>query len=581
MSSTTYLGGWQTLATVGICTTIAANLVVKLVRKTVLVPSLTIMNDLPNAGKDRPDGLRKGRAVICGGSVAGLLTAAVCAQHFENVLVIEPEGSVEELGMDIPKDKETRMMENGLTTAIPLRKRVVQYLTLHVFLPIVLLGLRQLFPELQKELDYFGLAGVPMTVQFFYGSIPSPELYRPDDPNAPKTLPISRQALETLLRRLVVKYRNNITFLTGTVEGFQRTEDGSNKISGVKVRTAGGVKQEESGIFVVDATGPAQSSYHKWIKNAGFGPLPSSLQISYDPFLTYSQSVWTLSEKVREQVKDLLPYGLHPGVVYANTPDWSTGEQKAMYIDLVEKSQLLITTGGWDLTADQRPHSIDELRAYLKSIHRSETTPDWVYGLLDILEANEEACAPWWVEVPAGRMSYIKYQEAPKGTLPDNWIAVGDAFLKLNPIYGQGCTKAMMDAITLDGLLRQLPSNQAIPLDFSGKFFRKAIARSGSMWDGTKAVDYGWPTTEPAKGETLREGAFGRNLGRSLIYAGRTVRQWANISSAIMSSNLKPKNARNGRADTLRSSFNTPHGVWLPKRISSRHQCWGGSRGVG
>ncbi|KAG8985257.1 hypothetical protein FRB93_005907 [Tulasnella sp. JGI-2019a] len=522
MPSTAYLVGWQTFATVGICTVVAANLVVKLVRKTILIPSMTIMNDLPNTGNDRPDGKLKGRAVICGGSIAGLLTAAVCAQHFESVVVIEAEGSVEELGMDLPKKREIRLMENGLPTPVPLRKRIGQYLALHVFLPSILLGLRQLFPKAETEFDYFGVSAVPLTLQWYYGNIFSPELHRPDDPNAPKTLPISRQAFETLLRRLVVRYRDNITFCTGTVEGYKRADDGSNKVTGVKLRTPEGVKQEESADFVVDATGPAQSSFHKWIANSGFGPLPPSLQIGYDPILTYSQSVWTLSEKVLSEVKDLFPYGLHPGVVYANTPDWSTGEQRAMYLDLVEKSQLLITTGGWGVTAEQRPRSLDELRAYLKSLHHSETTPDWMYKLLDVLEAHRGECAPWYIEVPTGRMSFIKYHQAPKGSLPNNWVAVGDAFFKLNPVYGQGCTKAMMDAVTLDSVLRCLPANQAIPTDFSGTFFRKAVARTEGMWDSTKATDYGWPTTEPAKGESLSEGAFFRNFGRYVMYAGRT-----------------------------------------------------------
>ncbi|KAG9029093.1 hypothetical protein FRB95_005742 [Tulasnella sp. JGI-2019a] len=181
-------------------------------------------------------------------------------------------------------------------------------------------------------------------------------------------------------------------------------------------------------------------------------------------------------------------------------------------------------TGGWGVSADHLPRSIDELRIFLKSLHHSETTPDWIYKLLDILEAHKEVCAPWYTEVPAGKMSYIKYHQAPKGTLPDNWVAVGDASLKLNPVYGQGCTKSMMDAITLDSLLRHLPSKRAIPVGFSGGFFRKANARTEGMWNGTKATDYGWPTTKPAEGETSQEGAFARNFGRHLIYAGRTNR---------------------------------------------------------
>lgn len=46
---------------------LAVNLLGKLIRKTVLIPKLTIMDDLPNVGRKRADGKIKGRAVVCGG----------------------------------------------------------------------------------------------------------------------------------------------------------------------------------------------------------------------------------------------------------------------------------------------------------------------------------------------------------------------------------------------------------------------------------------------------------------------------------------------------------------------------------
>ncbi|KAG9029737.1 hypothetical protein FRB95_004939 [Tulasnella sp. JGI-2019a] len=522
--STAHLEEWKTYAAVGVGTVVAANLAVKLIRKTVFVPSMTIMDDVPNAGKDRPDGKLKGRAVVCGGSIAGLLAAAVCAHHFDSVLVIEAEGSIEELGIDFPKERETRIMENGLATAIPPRKRVPQYLALHGFLPTFLHSLRQLFPQVHKEMEYFGIYAYPMIIKFYQGSILSPEIFERDDPTAPKTLPISREAFETLLRRLVVKYRSNITFITGTVEGYQGAEDGSKTVTGVRVRTAGGEKLVESADFVIDATGPAHQSYHKWLKNAGFGPLPQSLRIEYDPHIVYSQSLWTIPEKLLPEVEAVLPYGSQPGFFYVNSPDWAVGQQMAMYMGLMEGSQLIVSAAGWGVTAEQLPHSIQEFRAYAQTLHQSKT-PDWINKLFDILETHEEECRPWWVEPPSGRMSFVKYHEAPKGTLPDNWVAVGDAISKLNPVYGQGCTKAMMDAITLDALLRHVPSNQVISSGFSGKFFHKSIARSGGMWDGTKSADYGWPTTEPSNGEKLSEGAFGRHFSRHLLIAGRKSRR--------------------------------------------------------
>ncbi|KIJ23543.1 hypothetical protein M422DRAFT_127460, partial [Sphaerobolus stellatus SS14] len=57
-----------------------------------LVRRLTVLEDLPLLRKTRDLPQRiKGTAVICGGSISGLLTARICSDHFEKVLIVEPE----------------------------------------------------------------------------------------------------------------------------------------------------------------------------------------------------------------------------------------------------------------------------------------------------------------------------------------------------------------------------------------------------------------------------------------------------------------------------------------------------------
>lgn len=78
------------------------------------IRKLTVLEDLKAAGKPRPDGQSiKGTAVVCGGrwarlpferrtqpsdellrSIAGLWAARICADHFEDVLVVEAESWV-------------------------------------------------------------------------------------------------------------------------------------------------------------------------------------------------------------------------------------------------------------------------------------------------------------------------------------------------------------------------------------------------------------------------------------------------------------------------------------------------------
>ncbi|KAG8871104.1 hypothetical protein FRB97_009008 [Tulasnella sp. 331] len=486
-------GTWVTVATAGLGAVIAVNLLSKVVRRTILIPKMTILDDLPKVGTRRKDGNRKGCAVVCGGSVAGLLAASVCADHFESVLIVDAEASANELAIDLPKDREIRIMPNGLPTRVPWRKRVMQYSAFHLF---------------------------------YFGSVLCPEVCRPNDTHAPQTLPITREAFEILLRRLVVKSKPNVAFLTGTVDGFNKDEGSAHMLSEVTVRTMAGDRVEPAA-FVVDATGPAQASYHKWLANAGFGPLPSSLREEYDPHFSYSQSVWTVPEDVLKEMEPVLPYGLYPGSLYANSPDWSTGEVKGLTIVLLERSQR------WGVGTSDLPYSIPEIEACIRSLHQNHPAPEWVYKLLDILSENEEACAPWYTGINTSKFSFVKYHQAERGSLPKNWVAVGDAVMNLNPVYGQGCTKALMDAVALDSLLRRVPSGRELPSDFSNSYFKKAAARTGSMWDGNKANDYGWPSTEPVKGETLAKGTFIRNFGRHVVYVcrkdGRLFRMWQRV----------------------------------------------------
>lgn len=97
-------------------------------------------------------------------SIAGLWTARVCADHFEDVLVIEPEVWTNgDKGMDALYDENGERKDGVSTTP---RQRVVQYNSSHGkgshlfqrqsdvalgFQPIHLRGLRRLFPEFDKE----------------------------------------------------------------------------------------------------------------------------------------------------------------------------------------------------------------------------------------------------------------------------------------------------------------------------------------------------------------------------------------------------------------------------------------------
>jgi hypothetical protein len=82
---------------------------------------------------------------------------------------------------------------------------------------------------------------VPLAFYFNYGNILSQEVYDPTNP---------RTAMETLLRCLVVKQKSNVTFVTGTVRGFQRGARDEQRLSGIKIRIDGKERVEPADFVV-------------------------------------------------------------------------------------------------------------------------------------------------------------------------------------------------------------------------------------------------------------------------------------------------------------------------------------------
>ncbi|KAG8913450.1 hypothetical protein FRC01_004544 [Tulasnella sp. 417] len=341
-----------------------------------------------------------------------------------------------------------------------------------------------------------------MRFKLRYGGIYSEDPPHDAEDKNRLTLGITREATETLIRRSLRLTRPNVTFKTGTVTRFIREGE---RLGGVAIRTETG-EVEEWADFVVDASGPTQLGFTKALYSAGFFVSPD-LRDEYDPGMRYVTTIWTLPEHVR--AKWPVPGGYQLGIVLNLTPDFKTGESRVFGIISMERNQLIMATGGWD--PPESPHSIAELRIYVKSIHGQENLPDWTWKLLDLLEEHEEECSPFYAEAKVGPLNWIKWHLAKD--LPPNFVAIGDAIMKLNPIYGQGIAKASIDITTLDAILRRIPPISPLP-NISKQFFKHEASRVRGLWDGTKANDYGWPTTIPSEGEDLSHNAFMRWWGR-------------------------------------------------------------------
>ncbi|KAG8899503.1 hypothetical protein FRB99_006687 [Tulasnella sp. 403] len=226
------------------------------------------------------------------------------------------------------------------------------------------------------------------------------------------------------------------------------------------------------------------------------------------------------SYHVRPEIRELLPipggYD-RAGFLYSYFSD-PRMDNKTVLLTWSDPDKLSLAIGGWDL--QERPKSMDDIKHVLRSIHGVEPIPEWIFETLDMIADDE--VPEWEVDVRVPPLSYVRYDLAVN--LPTNFAALGDSVMRANPSFGQGCAKAALGVATLDAVLRKTTASPDDELSeawlsptFGPEFWSLHTARTSSIWYSTKAMDYGYSTTIPVKGEDLSAGTFGRWYRDQLI----------------------------------------------------------------
>ncbi|KAJ7210450.1 hypothetical protein GGX14DRAFT_520458 [Mycena pura] len=446
----------------------------------------------------------EGTAVICGGSIAGLLAARICHEHFERVVIVEPEPWV--------ASEEGRKVDGWVLTS--QRSRVMQYASFHGCQVYFLAGMRHLFPNLEEECYRSNIKIQSHNLRFNL----SGSMWR--TPSALREgMYVGRAGIETFLRRLVLDRDTypNIEFITGTVTDVLPDPTNPSRLSKVIVRKdSSGAVHEFPAALVADCTGPARVGL-KWLARHGYGSSTSypgatlpldQLKISFDQKLRYSSMLFRISPEFHNclplpaDLKDMKP-------IYTFIED-ATGETlakgRATFILMRADGDQLVAFAGHYGTARPQPKSLRELKEYARDLYAVTPIPDWVFKLLDMLEEIEDSAIVSLVKVPP--TTYVRYHRATN--LPSNFVALGDSVMTVNPVFGEGCTKALRCAIALHTVLlrAQATSGRTLPATFATDFFAEEHAKTGWLWENTRVMDYGAPSTEPIAGESLQSGAF-------------------------------------------------------------------------
>ncbi|KIJ35409.1 hypothetical protein M422DRAFT_262371 [Sphaerobolus stellatus SS14] len=420
-----------------------------------LVQSLSIAYDLPNLGIQRER--LSGTAVVCGGStltsISGLLIARICSDHFENVTIIEPEEWLLTEERLNPNPDQIFIMK---TISNP-RARIPQWPAAQGFDASLTLVLEKLFgpEEVKNEVTEAGTK-------------PGWEL---------GTLYFSEEASHSRpsFRRLVLKTKN-IQQLSGKGDGLV-AQNGA--LTGVKRRTANGKEEIVPATLVVDFTGVALGGF-RWLQELLGSTSAAAKQLASlkETFNNKYQAVscfFKLSDAVIDEMDQAgIPGIKDNGLQHIFLPNLNA-DTRSLVLSSSEKNILSISCCEYDM--QEEIERMDNIREYYHNLVMEVPLPKYIYTILDILEKHRVPFSKYAIRTPYP--VYIQYAKA-KG-LPSNFIAIGDSVMQLNPIKGQGASKACAEVVSLNKLLLDVKGN-TLPSDFGQNFFKLQATRTGGLW---------------------------------------------------------------------------------------------------
>ncbi|GJJ16097.1 hypothetical protein Clacol_010376 [Clathrus columnatus] len=380
-----------------------------------LVEQLTAVNDLQNLDRPRPYRKVRGTAVVCGGSISGLLAAKACAAHFESVIVIEAEGWLSD-------STATNLDKSYRDADFPhKRSHVAQYYATHFFLSFLIKAMLKWFPNFSSEVKKKGGKIVPQVFTTYISGIPLVLPKFASEEKVPRTVAITRPTFETILRKLVLESCPNLTYICGSVIGLVK-DSTADDIRGVRIRKSTGETIVPASL-VLDCTGSAMGGF-RWLKELAIAEGRNisalrldSLRSTYSPKLRYATFEFNVPLHLRPRMKELG----YPG-------NWETN-----FIDFLNQADPDIDfqyiCGGWD-RPKRNLTSIHDMKEFISQIGVWRPLPEWITLLLDLFEENK---VPFTAKsnslVSCTYIPYHLYED-----LPSNFVVIGDSGMTTNPL---------------------------------------------------------------------------------------------------------------------------------------------------
>ena len=361
-----------------------------------------------------------GQAVVIGGSISGLLSARILAEHFEKVLILE---------RDITP-----------TEPVP-RKGVPQSFHGHVLLAQGVKILDQLFPGFCEQLKARGAAEIDLLADYLAQT--DGDTWIPRFHSGVYTYGCTRNLIETLIRERLCDFPQVQFQDKQQVLGLK--PDSSRKaVVAVNSRSRDSHEQQIPAQLVVDASGRG-SKAPQWLQSIGYDK-PEEIKV--DPLLTYGSRVYKIPDNFEHDWKGILL-----GARGADNP-------RSAILVAVEDNRWMVTFGGYgEVQPAQDEDGFLDFARHLRS-------PVLYEALL-----AAEPLTP--ISRYKGTVNRRRYFEK-LSRWPDNFIVIGDAACAFNPTHGKGITNAALSALCLHQTLESHSPHTLKGFSFR---FQKQVAK--------------------------------------------------------------------------------------------------------
>lgn len=398
-----------------------------------------------SSGNSRQGAAFAGRAaVVIGGSIAGLLTARILADHFTEVTIVE---------------------RDALTDSADPRKGVPQGRHTHGLLCRGRDIMEDLFPGMFGELVDKGAIPIDMGTDVKWYHMGFWKMRTPTDIIVYLQ---SRPLLEAVIRGRVTALPN-VRLLAPCEARELLVNAAGTHITGVAVESRDGTHSRSTlpADLVVDASGRG-SRMPQLLTALGYPQVEETL-IKMD--VAYASRLYRRPANAPRDWKAMW--------ITPNAPQ----ESHMGMIASIEADRWIVSVCGWH--GDHAP--LDDA-GFLEYIRQMQT-PE----LYNALKDAEPLTPVMQHKIPSNQRRHYERM----ARFPEGLAVLGDALCSFNPTYGQGMTTGALDALLLDACLRT-QARQAAPGDITGLAtrFRKAVPQViATPWMMATGEDFRFPQT--------------------------------------------------------------------------------------